>query len=385
MTTDSTSNVGQKAPQRNTDPAARAADDRLSIRMDANLWLAVAALVISLLAAGAAVFAWYQAAVTTRLEAGDQRGAVQRLSTDFEELKQSRTEVADQLEALRTRMTSLEQETQRSMQDEARERDASIAGFRSEFNELSASVERVYDDLGRSVDTWFLEETEQLLLLANQRLTLARDAALASTALRLADAKLEEIGDPALLPIRRQIAEELAALGALPSVDTSGAALRLSAAMENIESLPLAEDMQGPEWQSGDAVSPEPPADGEGVEHFARQVLADLGNLVRVRRVDETRMPKFTPVHRFLIHENLRLNLAAAQFALLRDDVVVYQTTLEAAREWTQRYFDSSAEPVTRVVDDLNQLAALPLDQELPSINRSLELLRDAITERKAR
>ena len=55
-------------------------------------------------------------------------------------------------------------------------------------------------------------EVEYLLRLANQRLQLERDVEGAAALLRTADARLEEANNPALVPVRRAIAEELAAL-----------------------------------------------------------------------------------------------------------------------------------------------------------------------------
>ncbi len=349
-------------------------------------WLALAALVVAVLAAGAAGYAWYQSAVTARLESVDQRNLVQRVAGEFDEIKQAQGQFEQRFDALGERLAALQSQTDAALAAASRERTEAIEALRGEVDLLSTSVEQVYTDLGRSVDTWMLEEAEQLLLLANQRLALVHDAALASTALRLADAKLAEIGDPRLTPVRERIAEELAVLGAMPRLDVSGAALRLAALMEEVPGMALAQDLQRPEWQSGEA-PPDAEADGSAgtMERFAREVLDDLGNLVRVRRVDEARLPKLTPVQRFLVHENLRLQLSGAQYALLRGDGELFRANLDAARQWAGRYLDVGAEPVRSLLDAIDEMSALPVDRETPSIAGSLEALRAVMLERASK
>lgn len=358
--------------------------DAPAARLSAVAWLALVALVVAILAAIAAGYAWYQSAVTARLEAGDQRGVVERVAADFDEIRRVQAGFEQRFDSLGERLAGLESESAAALAQASRERGEAIAALRAEMESLSASVEQVYTDLGRSVDTWMLEEVEQLLLLANQRLALVHDAELAATALDLADAKLAEIGDPALVSVRERIADERAALAALPRLDVAGAALRVASLMETVPGMPLAQDMRRPAWERGEADVESTEDEGGGVERFAREVLDDLGNLVRVRRVDEARLPKLTPVQRFLVDENLRMKLSAAQLALLRGDGALYRQNLQAAADWARRYLHVDAEPVANLLVTIDQLAALPLDRELPSIDGSLAQLRKVKTERAA-
>ena len=384
MTNGSSPGDTSAAPQSGDSTAA--ATNGTSQQTSISPWIVGAALVISVLAALGAGLAWYQVAVTGRLEAGAQRGVLDRVAAGFDTLKTQQEESEASREALGQKLEALDSRVDSALQTEARARSEAIDAFRGEFDALTQSVEQVYRDLGRSVDSWILEETEQLLLLANQRLMLVQDAELAATALELADGKLEEVGDPALLPVRSQIAEELAALAEVPRLDVSGATLRLQAMSENIDGLALSQDRERPEWQAGEAPGSETSGeDTDGVGEFARQVIKDLSGLVRVRRVDETRLPKLTPVQHFLVNENLRLKLAGARYALMRGYPEVYRQDLQAAKEWTLKYFDPQSDAVGRFVEEIDSLSALPLDRDLPDISGSLKLLREQIDERKSR
>ena len=366
--------------------AATGGESARAVPASAALWLAVAALVVALAAAVAAAVAFYQGAVTARLETGEQRGVVERLASEQGAAVERQAQLAMRVDDIGAHLDEFERSLSSALDQESSRRESALADFRAEFDALAGSVEQVYEDLGRSVDTWVLEEVEQLLLLANQRLTLAADTALAVAALEIADAKLGDIGDPALLPVRRQLAEELAALDRVPELDVDGAALRLGALMNNVGDLPLAQDMQRPEWQTGEATGGAGDDTGAGgVERLAREMLADLGNLVRVRRVDETRAPRLTTVQRFLVDENLRLMLASARQALLDGRAAVYRQDLEAAREWMTRYIAMDSDVAVNFGDELKALAALPVERELPPIDGSLALLRELIAERGGR
>ncbi len=86
--------------------------------------------------------------------------------------------------------------------------------------------------LGRSEQGWGLSEVEYLLRIANQRLLLQRDVKTAKLALISADARLRELADPHYFGVREQIAAELEALEAVPTVDTDGIYASLQASQQ---------------------------------------------------------------------------------------------------------------------------------------------------------
>ena len=357
----------------NTDSANRR-ESRFSLGLVAMIFAAVAMV--------AAALAWYQVAVTGRLEANSQRALVERVAAGHDSIGERQDKTSSRIDQLQNELPKLREQTGKAIESLSESQNSQIQGFREEFRSLTAAVEKVYLDLGRSVDSWMLEEAEQLLLLANQRLTLASDVDLATSALTLADAKILEIGDPALMPVRRKLAAELAELAATPRIDISGAALKILSLTELVERLPLAEDMNAPEWELGQSQAKQGSANESTLEKFSRQILGDLGELVSVRRVEETQLPKLKPVQRFLVNENLRVMLNSAQYALLRGDGGLFRRNMDNARGWTIRYFDPGDEVVKNFAAEIDQLAGLSLDRPLPSISGSLELLRQHMRER---
>lgn len=240
-------------------------------------------------------------------------------------------------------------------------------------NTLKTAVDRVQAELGRNQTQWIVNETEQLLLIANRRLQLARDTSSALAALRAADRQLELLASPALLPVRREIAKEITELETLDHTDITGIALRLGSIAERLNQLPLAPDMRAqPEHvAAADA--------GTGTEATStRSIWHDILGLVQIRRHDTAERPLLEPKQQYFLRQNLRLLLYGAQHALLQGSVPTYQQNLDAAARWIGDYFDKDSPAVTAVQQELQTLRATPVMSELPDITASLDLLRKA-------
>jgi uroporphyrin-III C-methyltransferase len=246
-----------------------------------------------------------------------------------------------------------------------------IAGLSETQNTLKSAVDKMQAELGRNQAQWIVSEAEQLLLIANRRLQLARDVNSALGALRAADRQLELLASPGLLPVRREIAREISLLESLERTDVAGISLRLGTLAEGVDQLPLAPDMrvsseQAASTQVADAGRTEP------------SVWKDLLSLVRIRRYETAPRPPLPPEQQYYARENFRLMLYGAQHALLQGNAATYQQNLKAASRWVGDYFDRSAPPVATVQAELEKMRSTPVMGQLPDIAPSLEMLRKA-------
>jgi uncharacterized protein HemX len=112
-----------------------------------------------------------------------------------------------------------------------------------------------------------------------------------------------------------------------------------------------------------------------------RVLLDDLGKLVRIRKVDQTRSPKLDNAQRFLAYEKLRLQLVTAQLAVLRQRPDLYQDSLKQARAGLSDYF-AADERVDGFAASLESLKARQLVVDLPDLSGSMALLRRVIEKR---
>ncbi len=252
-------------------------------------------------------------------------------------------------------------------------------GLRETQDTLKAGLEKLHGEIGRGRSEWMLAETEQLLVIANNRLHLARETGQALAALRSADGLLKQLANPALLPVRRTLAEEIAALESLEQVDISGMSLKLGTLATNLERLPLATGVLVRE------TPPETPpaAAGRGLRAWLSEVWQDLRNLVRIRSTAELGRPLLLPERQYYLRENLRLMLYGAQLALLRTDAATFEQSIRTAAEWLKDYYDGESPAVQAAQNDLQQMLKARLRVTPPDISRSLQALR-RVTAKKA-
>ncbi len=384
--------------------------------------LGIIALIVSLIALALGGFSGYQSGFAGKLATEKQSLQVGAVTEKFDDLRNTQSQLGEQYNKLKEEMdtqvsnlkgsveeqySKLRSEVEGSqtkfsdlienaktslagqIQADKSTRTQELEGFRNEFNELSASVSKVYQDLGRSVDTWAVEEVENLLSLANQRLQLAGDVDVAETALSLADARLAEIGDPGFTDVRGAIAQEISALQAVEKVDVPGLALSLASMAGSVDSLPLPApepELQLPAQSAaqggGEAAQQGESAAQGGWKAKARAVLNDMSSMVKVKSVEETRAPSLPVEQEYFIYENLRLLLNSAQLALLRGAESTYKQNLDTASAWVSDHFDTEAEAVKDFSGKIGELSGTTIVPALPDISTSLNELRKILKAR---
>jgi uncharacterized protein HemX len=352
-------------------------------------WVAPLALALAVGGGALSAYTWYATHVAGQLEIGRELGRLDGVARDVDRLVTHQSQVSEAVATLRRQgeddRNALRFDLQALTQAQATER----AQRQKELESLAGIVAKTRSETGVARDDWLLQEVAHLLLLANQRLALTGDVALAQKALALADERLKALAGPQILKIRRALSQEQAHLGQMTPADVTGISLVLAALAESVGDLPLKGDSDRPQWsdsddsaQNGAPDKPADDADGESaVRAFSRKVLSDLGDLVRVRRVDETRPPKLDTAARFLAYENLRLQLVGAQLALLRRDAGVFQENLKQARTWLGDYFDPGT-PLQHFDAQVAELQQAKVALSFADISGSLTLLRAEIQRR---
>jgi uroporphyrin-III C-methyltransferase len=270
-------------------------------------------------------------------------------------------------------LASLEQTTT-ELKSAADDTHGRIDALTETENTLKAAIDKMQADLGRNRATWAVSEAEQLLLIANRRLQLARDINSALAALRAADRQLELLASPNLLPVRRELAREIMNLESLERADVAGISLRLGTLAEGIDQLPLAADMRAaPEQTAAAQVSD---ANGANGREAKANLWKDLMSLVRVRRYENAPRPPLPPEQQYYARENFRLMLYGAQHALLQGNAATYQQNLKTASAWINDYFDRNSPAVAAMQTEIEKMRATPVMTQLPDISPSLDMLR---------
>ncbi|MCK0744599.1 uroporphyrinogen-III C-methyltransferase [Chromohalobacter nigrandesensis] len=293
-----------------------------------------------------------------------------RLQAQQAELASAGDENAQTIDTLRQRLDQREQAFE-SLQGD----------FQDYRQDIDKNLDKILSELADEQDAdpreWLHAEAEYLLRLANQRLQLERDVKGAKALLQAADERLADADNPALIPVRRAIQSELAALDSVPTVDRTGLYLALMAQQEQLAGLPLKQDVEEMAAQNGDDSSLE-----GGWQQQLSRLGGELKDLVVIRRHDEALEALVTPEQESYLRQNVRLLLEQAQLALLKTEPKLYQASLDKAITLIERYYDTQREAVNNSLERLESLRDKTIRPELPDISESQQTLKDFIEKR---
>ncbi|ART62907.1 uroporphyrinogen-III C-methyltransferase [Kushneria marisflavi] len=285
-----------------------------------------------------------------------QRNAMDQLRQDVNQVQQSSSQ------------------SSREVSSALESRDQRLGQLQSKLQENDQALSRVMEELTRSQQTderqWQNAEIEYLLRMANQRLQLERDVSGAQSLLETADQRLQQIDNPAQLPVRRAIASELSELKSLPEVDRNGLFLTLSAMADRVDELPLSQESEALAAQKDDGSL----FTGGWREQLSR-MGTQLKDLVTVRRHDEPLEALITPAQEGYLRQNVRLLLEQAQLGVMRSNEKIYQDSLERAGKLITTYFRTDDSNVQRLREQIKSLSQRNISPELPDISGSIEAI----------
>ena len=285
---------------------------------------------------------------------------------------------SEDLARTQRRLNNLEDRIQRERDD--LNRLAEKVGVESTTEDsLAGRITRLEDTLARLPGgkdvrfLWLIEQAEYFMRIANAQENLAGNSTGALTALAIADEYLRDTTDPRISAARKLLAGEMAALRAVPRVDTEGAILKLGSLGESLPQLPRRQT--APAQFAPEPAAPPPTA--SGLERAADALRNAFFSIVSVRRTDVPTATLLTDEAATLLTRSLELELQMARLAMLRADTAAFRTSMAALRRDLDKYFDTATPAGAAALATLDELAGMKMPESLPDISGSLaELLR---------
>jgi uncharacterized protein HemX len=251
------------------------------------------------------------------------------------------------------------------------ERLGSLSSLPARMSTLESSVSALAGVSQGARNTWLLAEAEYYMQIANAQLQLANNPHLAALALNMADERVVQLSDPALIDVRRAISDELAALDGMEKPDIAGVTMTLASLARVVESLPLG-DAAKTEDDEEQAVDEEQ----SGVSRAWSSVKKAMSGLVRVTPPDQAKLALVSPDAEYFLRNNLALQLQSARLALLRGEQAVFEQTLDDTSALLSQYFDSESAQVASAQATLAEIRSNVFATSAPDISGSLRLLR---------
>jgi uroporphyrin-3 C-methyltransferase len=270
----------------------------------------------------------------------------------------------------------------RNVSDEARKkREETDTRFKLLEAKLTESIgkqkilEGLYQDLAPNRNETTMEAVEQLLLIANQQLRLAKNVKSAVVAMQEADVRLQRINHPQISHLQSVLAKDMDLLKAVPKVDTVGIGLSLDSLAETIDQLPLVMEEALPPRTNDAPHKPQTSGGMLGIlQDFLLEIWTDIKKLIRIEHVGKQDIPP--PSHSYFLRENLKLRLLAAHNALLARDAVNFKAYLKTSIEWINRHFNNKSKVGISMLETLSQLHGNEIAIDLPNISTSYDAVR---------
>jgi uroporphyrin-3 C-methyltransferase len=304
--------------------------------------------------------------------------AMARLESRLAAANDARDELAAQVDALATQDQGSNAEID-ALRQELDERVRLLSSLPARMSTLESSMASLAGISESSRDAWLIAEAEYYMQIANAQLQLANNPELASLALGMADERVVQTGNPALLDVRRAISDELASLDVMEKPDIAGATMTLASLAQVVESLPLASGTDDDSEQSS-----LPNEEQSGLSRAWSSMKMAMSGLVRVTPPDQAKMALVSPDAESFLRNNLALQLQSARLALLRGEQAVFEQSLDDTSALLTQYFDTDSAQVKSAQETLVEIRSNVVASAAPDISGSLMLLRQFRTLRES-
>jgi len=220
--------------------------------------------------------------------------------------------------------------------------------------------DRIAKLVQRNPNRWMAEEAKYLVRMAGSKLWLEQDPITAASLLKSADQRIQSMKDPALTPLRKALARDIAAVSVIKSTDIAGTVLMLNSIIENLDKLSLNRvdlvnavnkldntEITGSvnDWQS----------------NLAKSWQALIEDFIMVRKRTTDIIPLLKPDEQWYLVENIRNKLLQSQLALYYQDEVNYRQSLILASKWISQYFDLKNMQTKETLAALDALSTLEI------------------------
>ncbi len=323
-------------------------------------WLGLLALLLSLAVAGALGYAYVSIlmplqAAKSALEQG---------------LEQVRTEHQQVLTGLDERLATMDAAVKAVAEGEqaALER---FSRFESQLSQLRGQAHWAERE-------WVLAEVRYLLRTAEDRLRYMRDVGTAQVAARSALARLDQLADPALAPIRQAIQRDLQILKQYKRTEPVAVLGRLEALISALQALPSASARGEAEASAPASASPAEVAAPSEAQSWFDRLTQGLSERIRVIRHDDALNALARNTVDQQAYNLLRLRLESLRLALLQEDLPGYQREVQAMEQWVAAMLEPRlSQPLLaelRGLRESNPFSALPsLEASIAQLSAMLE------------
>jgi uroporphyrin-3 C-methyltransferase len=308
-------------------------------------------------------------------------------------------EVASRLDNLSGMLAQTSADTRQALAMAQTESDK-VAALESTLHETQTqytALQQAWQDFNDNVsDDVLINDVERLLTIADQQLRLGGSVNNAIVAMETAQSRLARAGRPRYASLQQTINGDLDRLRAVKTIDVPVQAARIERLVDLVGKAPLlvpdavtasrktppaanASGNSAPAAQEQAGLPPDAAwwqrwrAEIESWPGRAGSALVhELGDLVRVQRVDEPAALLLSPEQADQLRSTLRQRLLSVQLALLMRQPTIWKNELEAVSRTLDTYYDRRSPDTLAALGLARELAQIQIAVPMPDLSDSL-------------
>ncbi|PKM12499.1 MAG: enzyme of heme biosynthesis [Gammaproteobacteria bacterium HGW-Gammaproteobacteria-3] len=344
-------------------------------RSKSGFWFGIGIVLIILAVAGIGFYLFQQ----LRTQQETLGGSLDKGDMRLIEMSKQISAYQSQIAAIQTHLAAIEAEI-KSKDAQQHKALTDLAQLQTERlgnleQELSASIQQVQRQLGKTRGDWLIADAEYLLSVANQRLHLMGDVNTAEEALKAADQRLRESGDAGAFKVREQIAKDLALLDGVSVPDIVGLFASVQTLQDQVDKLALIKPYAGKKLTQSEEIHSHAEAPTDSHDLLAK-ALKQLEGVVTVRHSDQQITEILTPQEAQFIRQQLRVKLEMIKVALVQQNQDLYRSGIADGKAWLEENFIKNDDG-KRFLAELKRLDGINMRSQYPDISQSLKILRD--------
>lgn len=338
----------------------------------AGLWLAILALTLVLVVAGAGFYYFQQIQISQTTDNSQDNEKMIAMEKRFLSIQEQISGLQSQLSTVNSEMTGKDNHFNQTLADFSKLHEEHLETARKELETQIITLQR---QLSKTRGDWLLADAEYMLTVANQRLNLLGDVYTARQALESADQRLRESGYAPIYKIREQIAKEIALLVAIEATDIVGFYAELQRMQESVENLAVFLPHAG---KQSDTTSNSAATTNENElpQGFLGSIARALKGYVVLRNTSQPVNSILTPEEAVFIKQQMKVRLEMIKMALVQQNDTLLTTSVADAQQWLKTNFAEDA-ATRQLYTDLERLGQTPIRSQYPDISNSLKQLKE--------
>jgi uroporphyrin-3 C-methyltransferase len=254
-----------------------------------------------------------------------------------------------------------------------------VADIEQNRQQVALNKTKLDDIAERRPADWLLAEADYLLKMAGRKLWLEHDVETAMMMLQATDARLRDLDDPSLLPVREKLALDMQNLLQINPISSTSVALNISALIEQVDHLPLAFFKRPEDNEPASALS-------ENVDDWYNNLMNNINFVLKdffsVKKITAEVKPFMSEQQQWLAKEQLKFTLLKAQISVLKENTELYQVALRSAQSMLTENFDGQKVSVTQFGDSLTTLLNSDVERVYPEQFAATAPLQNIINHR---